>query len=186
MGNWIDEDLLGEQRFDVVLADYLLGAVDRFAPYFQGRLLTRLGRHVGGKMYLIGLEPYGDPDHSQDARLVTEIANLRDACLLHSQDRPHREYPRWWMLEELERRGYEVHSSRSFPIRYGTSFVKAELDVCLNALTRVPRPIAKALTAHERSLRKRALAHIDRHGSLQWGFDYVFSATARLTSPGWV
>jgi hypothetical protein len=37
VGNWVDTDLLRGEVFDVVLADYLVGAVDRFAPYFQGR-----------------------------------------------------------------------------------------------------------------------------------------------------
>lgn len=176
-GNWVDESLLENQSFDVVLADYLLGAVDRFAPYFQSRLLTRLRRHVGRKLYLVGLEPYGDPDDSQDSILVSQIANLRDACLLHAQDRPHREYPHWWTVEELERRGYQVRNSRVFPIQYGKDFVQAELDVCLDALTRVPQPLTQALAERERDLRQRALAHIDRQGPLRWGFDYVLSAT---------
>lgn len=176
VGNWIDEELLRGQLFDVVLADYLLGAVDRFAPYFQGRLLERLRRHVGGTLYLVGLEPYGDADHSPEARLVTQIANLRDACLLHSQDRPHREYPRWWVTEELERRGFRVISSRSFPISYDVAFVTAELDVALEALPRLPRGLARALAAEEKTLRRSALEHVRRFGPLRWGTDYVLSA----------
>ena len=176
VGNWVDESLLQEEVYNVVLADYLVGAVDRFAPYFQSRLLERLKRHVGETLYVIGLEPYGDADSSADAGLVTRIANLRDACLLHSQDRPHREYPRWWMVEELERRGYRVTSSRSFPIRYGKSFVEAELDVGLAALSKVPTGLAKTLAAHERELRREALEQIERNGPLCWGFDYVISA----------
>jgi hypothetical protein len=176
VGNWVDEELLRGEVFEVVLADYLLGAVDRFAPYYQSRLLQRLRRHVGEVLYLVGLEPYGDPDHSADASLVTRIANLRDAVLLHAQDRPHREYPRWWTQQELERHGYRVISTRSFPISYGKSFVEAELDVCREALSRVPRALAQALKEHERYLRAEALAHIHRKGPLNWGFDYVIEA----------
>lgn len=176
VGNWVDEDLLAGERYDVVLADYLLGAVDRFAPYFQSRLLERLKRHVGCRLYLIGLEPYGDADGSADAGLVTRIANLRDATLLHAQDRPHREYPRWWVVEELHRRGFEVLSTRSFPIHYGASFVNAELDVCRDTLARVPKALGKALSQQERDLRQEALRHIERQGPLRWGFDYVISA----------
>lgn len=183
VGNWVDEELLGDEVFDVVLADYLVGAVDRFAPYFQGRLLKRLRRHVSDTLYVIGLEPYGDADSSPDAQLVTRIANLRDACLLHSQDRPHREYPRWWMVEELERHGFEITSSRSFPIRYGASFVNSELDVALEALSRVSKPLAKALAAQEKELRRDALRQIEREGPLCWGFDYVIGA--RKTSDRW-
>lgn len=176
VGNWVDEDLLKDEVFDVVLADYLVGAVDRFAPYFQSRLLRRLRRHVRDNFYVIGLEPYGDPDQSVDASLVTRIANLRDACLLHAQDRPHREYPRWWMVEELERHGFEVTSSRSFPIRYGASFVNAELDVAVEALNRIPKSLARTLATEERELRREALRRIERQGPLCWGFDYVIGA----------
>ena len=34
LGNWTDETLLVGQRFDTVPADYLLGAVEGFSPYF--------------------------------------------------------------------------------------------------------------------------------------------------------
>jgi hypothetical protein len=175
-GNWVDEELLRGQTFDVVLVDYLLGAVDRFAPYFQSRLLDRLRRHVGGTMYLIGLEPYGDAEESVQAQLVSRIANLRDAALLLAQDRPHREYPRWWVSEELPRRGFEILSTRSFPIAYGESFVVAELDVCLEALEKLPEGLRAALAAEEKSLRWEALQQIRRHGPLRCGFDYVISA----------
>ena len=177
VGNWLDEDLLKGETFQVVLADYLVGAVERFAPYFQSRLLGRLRKHVSNRLYVVGLEPYGDSDGSIDADLVIRIANLRDACLLHSQDRPHREYPRWWMLEELERRGYQVKSSRSFPIAYGKSFVEAELDVCREALSKARQDLAKALSVEEARLRIEATTHIARNGPLRWGCDYVISAS---------
>ena len=175
-GNWVDEDLLESQTFSVVLADYLVGAVDRFAPYFQERLLTRLRRHVSGTLYVIGLEPYGDPDESPDSQLVTRIANLRDACLLLAQDRPHREYPRWWMTEALERNGYQLQASRSFPVSYGRQFVTSELDVCRDALAKLAPETSRALAAEESRLRAEALAYLDTKGALHWGFDYVLSA----------
>lgn len=182
VGNWVDEDLLRGEVFTVVLADYLVGAVDRFAPYFQSRLLERLKRHVGEVLYLVGLEPYGDADSSPDASLVTRIANLRDAALLHAQDRPHREYPRWWVIEELQRRGYRIVGCRSFPISYGKSFVEAELDACREALARVPRALAQALKEHERHLRAEALLWIRRKGPLRWGSDYVIEAVPLRTA----
>ena len=177
VGNWVDEDLLKGERFQVVLADYLVGAVDRFAPYFQSRLLARLRRHVLGRLYVVGLEPYEESDSSPDADFVTRIAQLRDACLLHAQDRPHREYPRWWMTEELERHGFQIRSSRSFPVSYGKSFVEAELDVGLEALSNVSQDLAKALAAEEDKLRNQALSHLERFGPLRWGTDYVIAAT---------
>ncbi len=35
VGNWKDPSFLKGQVYDVVLADYLLGSIDGFAPYFQ-------------------------------------------------------------------------------------------------------------------------------------------------------
>lgn len=34
VGNWTDPRLLAGESFDTVLADYLLGAIEGFAPYF--------------------------------------------------------------------------------------------------------------------------------------------------------
>ena len=47
VGNWQDENLLrdhnvgGRDRFDVVLADYLLGAAEEFWPYGADVMLGR-------------------------------------------------------------------------------------------------------------------------------------------------
>lgn len=176
VGNWNDDSLLQGRVYDVVLADYLIGAADRFSPYFQGRLLDRLKPHLGHTLYLIGLEPYAQATSSPDSQLVTRIAELRDATLLLAHDRPHREYPRWWLCEELQRRGYRVLQQRVFPIRYGRKFVEAELNVCRSQLHRLPAPLARALASHEAELRQQALEHVARHGSLVWGEDYVIQA----------
>ena len=42
VGNWSDPEFLQGERFDTVLADYLLGAIDGFAPYTQDQLFSRL------------------------------------------------------------------------------------------------------------------------------------------------
>jgi len=176
VGNWTDDGLLHGRVFEVVLADYLVGAADRFSPYFQGRLLDRLKPHLGQSLYLIGLEPYARATDSADSQLVTRISELRDATLLLAHDRPHREYPLWWMCEELQRRGYRVLHQKVFPIRYGRKFVEAELDVCRSQLGKLPASLARALSQAEKELREQALEHVARHGCLAWGQDYVIQA----------
>ena len=57
VGNWLEPELLAYETYDVVLADYLLGAVDGFAPYWQDQLFPRLRPHVAGRLYIVGLEP---------------------------------------------------------------------------------------------------------------------------------
>ncbi len=81
------------------------------------------------------------------------------------------------MTEELERHGFQIRSSRSFPVSYGKSFVEAELDVGLEALSNVSQDLAKALAAEEDKLRNQALSHLERFGPLRWGTDYVIAAT---------
>ena len=58
VGNWTDDQLLSGQVFDTVLLDYLIGAIDGFAPYWQEMVFDRLRPHVGGRIYVTGLEPY--------------------------------------------------------------------------------------------------------------------------------
>lgn len=50
--------------FDVVIADYLVGSIDAFAPYFQDKIFERLKPHVGKRLYVTGAEPL--PDHVED------------------------------------------------------------------------------------------------------------------------
>lgn len=80
VGNWQDPGFLEGRKYDTILADYLLGAVDgsvtcapslsfyfffliirpfRFAPYFQDKLFGRLSQHLkpGGRLYISGLNP---------------------------------------------------------------------------------------------------------------------------------
>ena len=42
LGNWVDTDLLKGEQYDTVMADYLLGAIEGFAPYYQPYLFKRL------------------------------------------------------------------------------------------------------------------------------------------------
>ncbi len=42
VGNWMDESFVGSLgKFDTILADYLIGAVDGFSPYTQDLILEK-------------------------------------------------------------------------------------------------------------------------------------------------
>lgn len=179
-GNWTDPALLEGERFDTVVADYLLGAMDRWAPYRQYHLFERLRPMVDRRLYVIGLEPYPEPPQSEDEKLVLEIARLRDACHLLTGQRPHREYPLAWTLEELERCGFEVRETRVYPILYSRRFLEEELGLTRRTLERLRIPaLARGLAEAERSVRARALEHVDRYGGLAAGSDYVIYARPR-------
>ena len=179
-GNWLDEGFLGEEKYDTVLADYLLGAIDGFAPYFQGRLFRRLKRHVEQKLYVVGLEPI--PVYSPDpgGRIVTEISNLRDAHIRLANHRCYREYPMTWVQKNLEDTGYEVLKAATFPIRYGKKKINAQLDVCIQKLKFMQNDSLKeALMGRTNKLRLKALSHVDKNGPISFGFDYVLSAVPK-------
>ncbi len=178
VGNWADPDLLAGEAYDVVLADYLLGAIEGFAPYWQDRLFARLRPLVRGRLYVIGLAPYvhGRPEDAAGA-LVNEIGRLRDACLLLAGDQPYREYPLDWTLRHLERAGFRVVDAQTVPIGYRERFVHSQLDLCLHAIGKLrDRTLAAPLLAHAADLRIRALAHIAREGALRHGHDYLVAA----------
>lgn len=180
VGNWADPDLLAGERFDTVIADYLLGAVEGSAPYFQADLFARLRPLTEKRLYLTGVDPYVvDRPTDEAGVLVWGIGRFRDACLLLLGKRPFREYPLDWVLAQLQRSGFEPTATRKFPASYSANFVNRQIDTCRAGLKRMPdRTLGAALTAQGESLRSNALAHIQAHGALRHGFSYVVAADA--------
>jgi len=178
VGNWTDPDLLAGEQYDTVLADYLLGAMDGFAPYWQDRLFSRLRPLVGKRLYVIGLEPYVPyTSQSPAGKLVCEIGRLRDACLLLAGERPYREYPMDWTLRHLRSAGFRPLDAQQFGIRYGERFIHSQLDMCVQRLARLrDRSLALVLSEHVMQLRDRALALCQAESGLRHGFDYVIAA----------
>ncbi|MEG0183108.1 MAG: class I SAM-dependent methyltransferase [Stenotrophomonas sp.] len=178
VGNWMDPTLLQGECFDVVLADYLLGAIEGFAPYWQGRLFERLRPLVGQRLYMIGLQPYihGRPDGAAGA-MVNAIGRLRDACLLLCGDSPYREYPLQWALRSLEAARFRVIDAQQVPITYGPRFIQSQLAMCSHAAGKLAdRRLAVELLRHVDDLQMRALALSQQLGGLQHGHDYIIVA----------
>ncbi len=177
LGDWTDPSLLEGERFDVVLADYLLGAVDGFAPYFQHRLFERLSRHVVGRLYVVGLEPLTDRPVNETERVVTDMARLRDALLLLCRERPYREFPLEWVRHHIERAGLRVVSEQRFRNVYGHAWVDRQLDMCARRAVRLPDvTLREPMTASVEALRAKAHATCDAHGGLRCGYDHVLAA----------
>lgn len=178
LGNWADPALLAGERYDTVLADYLLGAIEGFAPYFQHQLFARLRSLVGRRLYVVGLEPYVNVRaDTPGGKLVQEIGRFRDACLLLTDDSPYREYPAQWVVDHLEASGFRITAAKRFPIHYKARFINSQIDMCAPRLAKLTdRSLADALTAKGETLRVRALDMIAREGSLRHGNDYVLAA----------
>lgn len=132
VGSWVPSSELSLPQlvpnvvYDVVLADYLLGAVDVFTPFSQQDLFPALMRFMRSgpkaRFYLVGLQPLPDKSKvnqlDEGAQLLSELVRTRDACITLAGHRPHREYPLDWVRAQLEASGLEVTRTRSFPNVY--------------------------------------------------------------------
>ena len=179
LGNWSDPALLKDDVYDTVLADYLLGAIDGFAPYFQAYLFGRLRPLTGRALYVTGLEPYVPTDRpdAKDARLLWEIGRYRDSCILLAGDRPYREFPSQWVIDHLLRAGFKVLSAKHFKILYKERFVNAQIDISVRRMAALEdRMLAKALIDHGEALRTEALDYIAAEGALRSCRNYVIAA----------
>ncbi|MGV0655078.1 class I SAM-dependent methyltransferase [Mycolicibacterium thermoresistibile] len=183
VGNWVNDSLLTGETFDAILVDYLIGAIEGFAPYWQDRVFERLRPLINadGRLYIIGLEPYVqfEPE-TESGHIVWEIGRVRDACLLLAGQRPYREYPADWVMRHLGRAGFRMLECRHFPNRYHARFVNSQLDMCINRLQRLPSgELAEPMRRYVEDLRRRALDMHDREGGLAHGADYVIVAAPR-------
>lgn len=177
VGNWTDPDLLQGERFDTVLADYLVGAIEGFSPYFQSALFARLAPLVGRTLYVVGLDPYvvGDAP-TEAAAMVRAIGRLRDACLTLADETPYREYPAEWVVNHLTALGFTITSARRFPNRYREKWVNGQLDMAVRRLDKIEnRALAAALADQIEILRDRGLALCTQESGLRHGADYVIS-----------
>jgi len=178
VGNWDDPVLLAGDGYETILADYLIGAVDRFAPYRQRALIGRLAGLARRRIYVVGVEPYVVQCPVDPAgRMVWEIGRLRDACLLLAGETPFREFPASWVIEGLQAAGLSIVAVRRFPIRYRARFVNSQIDMALLRLAALEdRWLAEALRARAELLRNRALKLAGQEHGLRCGQDYVIAA----------
>lgn len=178
VGNWADPSFLAGESFDTVLADYLVGAVEGFAPYFQEALFGRLACATRRRLYLVGVDPYiAAPPDAPAGRLLWAIGRYRDAALLLAGEQPYREFPAEWAACQLARAGFRIIAGRRFPTRYKAGFVNSQIDMAqMRLLSLENAALAAALAEEGEALRRQALAHIAREGGLVHGADYVIAA----------
>lgn len=179
LGNWADPNFLSGETYDTVLADYLMGAIEGYAPYFQPYLFERLRPLTRNALYVTGLEPYVPTalPNDEGEQIIWEIGRLRDACVLLSGDLPYREYPAGWVVDQLRRSSFTVQDVRHFKIGYKESFVNAQIDVALYAIGKlIDHSLAESLKRQCIDLRDRALQLVEANGALRGCRNYVISA----------
>lgn len=183
VGNWmLDENFLAGEKFDVILADYLIGAMHGFSPYRQDEIFTRLSKHLipGGRIYVVGMEPLPDGSNgASDPGIVAEVARLRDACISLAGHRCYLEFPRSWVEKTLRRSGFTICDSKSFPILHSAHTVEKQLNVARSKLPYFVDDclrLAMADAIDELSSRVKSACSASPQGRLQLSFDYVIAA----------
>mmetsp|Transcript_25734 Transcript_25734/g.53063 ORF Transcript_25734/g.53063 Transcript_25734/m.53063 type:complete len:509 (-) Transcript_25734:179-1705(-) len=177
IGNWDNVDFLLGRKFDTILADYLIGAIDGFSPYFQDLVFERLLQHLkpGGRIYVVGLTPIPDLLDGPE-NVFCKITRVRDACIKLAGDRCYREYPMNWIVRHLKRSGLQVIDTFSLPIRYTAELMTVQINVCRRKLGNFPtKGLSDEMSALLNKLEEEARIATE-DGPLLIGTDYVVSA----------
>ena len=209
MGNWFDsstststtsssiEDQLEEESFHVILADYLIGAMDGFSPYQQDLMIPKLCKYLkpGGRLYIVGLEPIPDSVSttstrtSDPANIICKVRQIRDACILLAGHRCYREYPVEWIERQITNSTQQhqqllkwVNTSR-FPILYKHQTIVNQINVARSKF-----PFFPSSSKNNNNLADEMKVVLDdleqqsweatKHGQerIRLGFDYVVTA----------
>lgn len=173
--NYLCED----QMFDTILADYLVGAMDGFSPYYQDKIFDRLKRHLkpGGRIYVVGIQPIPDKalPLGTGADLICKVRQIRDACILLARHRCYREYPQDWIERHMEKAGLTIVETKRHPILYSYPTIKKQLDVARRKLPLFPdEDLARSMRKTIDDLDEKCKAATKNNEErIQLGFDYV-------------
>lgn len=169
-------------QYDTILADYLVGAIDGFSPYFQDQIFPRLATHLkpGGRLYVVGLNPIPDNmPNDPDADIFCRVTKLRDACIMLAGHRCYREYPVDWIHRHLQLAGLEVLDTSKYPILYSHNAIVRQLNVARSKLPYFPnKALVTAMAATIDSLEKHSKEATSKSptGRIKLGYDYVITA----------
>ena len=181
--------LLAGEVYDTIIADYLIGAMDGFSPYFQDMIIPRLVQHLapGGYLYIVGLEPIPDKvpkGDDADAKVITEVTKVRDACILLAGHRCYREYPLSWILRNIESASsasdssftLEIVDSRKFPIMYSYESIARQIRVGRSKLplfSNEQLKVGMEELLDSLDTQSKRVTNRSRTGRIKLGFDYV-------------
>lgn len=174
--NWCDSDqvdrILANTQFEVVLADYFFGSVDRYVPHSLNRCMAQLCARLapGGHLFVVGQEP----DHSSDS-LFTQLERLRDATQILCQRRPHREVPAAEVIEGLESFGLQMLRHHRFENHYGIEYFQRELGVLRQLVNQKIESLRLrgALSEEITALQEKAESKLANGASLAHSHDYL-------------
>ena len=174
LGNWRDEEFLKGRSFDVVVADYLLGAIEYHWPYGADQMMDRLcaALRPGGYLLIVGMEPYEevlDRQANWKDRTVLEIEALGDAAAALAGGTTYRELPERWILHQIRRRAdFHVVTSNHFPMRLTAKSLTKQLTFARQqansiANTGMQKAFLKRIDEMQQELKKIGSHHAARN-----------------------
>ena len=187
IGNWFDETNAStpsldfyENEFDVIIADYLIGAMDGFSPYAQDMMIPKLARLLrpGGRLYIVGLQPVPDEvANDEGANLICKVRQVRDACILLAGHRCYREYPMEWIQRQVQGCGkLKLVKSVKMPILYRHETVVKQINVARSKFPLFPsKELTSSMAAVLDDLEAQTKA-VAAKGRIRLGFDYIVGA----------
>ena len=147
VGNWFTGEnqrppltqhpVYSARRFDTVLAEYLLGALEHFAAFNERKMIDMLVSSMkdDGLLLFCGRSPFDYPGpedykskYSRAKQLVLDTERIRDAAMLLSQQREYREFPAWWVAEEFKKRGLEIFRQKTFHSKVDIEYITSQLE----------------------------------------------------------
>ena len=179
LGNWFGEEpVVFEQKFDTILADYLIGAVSGFSDYYQEEVIPKLVDHLkpGGYLYIIGWEPIPNSGLYADQHIISEMKLVRDAAIMLAGELYYREYPLSWIQRQASKLPHcTLTNATSYPIWYGMEKIISQLDVARQKLPKLgSKKLARALREYVDDIEEEAqYATARNYGRIVQGFDYV-------------
>ena len=186
MGNWFSENnpLELHEKYDTILADYLIGAMDGFSPYQQDLMLPKLTALLkpGGRLYIVGLQPIPDKVNDPAANIICRVRQIRDACILLAGHKCYREYPIDWVHRQVQKiDSLLLVEASEFPILYKHSTIVRQINVARSKLPYFPSPqLAESMKSVLDQLEQESLEATQTLGSIKLGFDYVVSTEKKV------
>lgn len=188
VGNWMDDNFCSQLgTFDTILADYLIGAVEGFSPYEQDTIIARLKNHLNpnGRLYFVGMNPIPD-EIALPTKIVSEVRQARDACILLAGHRCYREFPLSWMIRHIDQSGMTVVGSKKFTIMHSETSVIRQLKVAQSKLSLLQNnPLRNGMDKYLLDLEARVKEVMKINGSkIALSFDYVMAVEHKSTDQG--
>mmetsp|Transcript_17752 Transcript_17752/g.41319 ORF Transcript_17752/g.41319 Transcript_17752/m.41319 type:complete len:330 (-) Transcript_17752:63-1052(-) len=179
VGSWAARGFLEGSSFDVVVADYLLGALDTTAPHFQEWVMYRLWQVTkpGGLLILIGKEPTPQTPDKGVPHLYRAVEALRDSAIVVSGQRLYRELPQWWIRQHMLDLGFEIQEEKVFRKMVNHEKMDAQLEWAQDAIAEVTdKPIKNAMRGKLGALRRACHSEPSLEEGVLFGQDYLFVA----------